>query len=250
MFENSKIERPNMSVGVNPVLEKIQKIAAGGRAAVESGTVKMFEGFPDELIHRANVSFKMGLVQDTVVWDVYKCAYWCGLHPFTAELNYPLHFTLLEAGVEKDKWSEVGKLWPLVDELLEDVTVTKTFSLGDCFKFDHVVLNGNGDVLLMAEEIPANVLYMRLRLTELYKSFGFAVKPMDDIMHMTIQRLSRTAPGQLKCFASSLKDSNDNPSGQIKGFADGVWSLKPACHQARAIALFRGASMALVNSFQ
>jgi 2'-5' RNA ligase len=173
---------------VDPVKQKIADIRAAGKEAFEQGKVKLFPGFPPELAHRANVSLKMTALDDleSCIKEIRIAALGIFLRPFTAGRNFPLHLTLLEADCSQEQWWKLGDLWKKIDTLLQE---NESVYWDSELQFSDIVLSGSGETLCMANHIPENIKRLREEITKLYVDYGLKVRSMNDIMHMTLQRL-------------------------------------------------------------
>ncbi len=207
-------------------------IRAGGERMFESGVMKLFEGFPESLKYRANVSLKMKIFLSPIIWEVYKTAYRLGLVPLTAELHFPLHMTLLEANCDQSEWAEKTAMW----HELEKVSFVCLPQTDADLRFSHLVINNSNDVLLMSDQIPSCIVNFRKKIAEVYERHGLQVLPLDDSMHMSIQR---------------LPEASNKEVGQLfnlKEYYQGIRALEKIQPQiVRVIGLYCGPAMSLLT---
>ena len=175
------------------VLKKIETIGNGGVAALATGKVRGFAGYPAELKNRAGtyllaennwvISAMVSVLRDSA------CQEW--FVPLSAGVEYPLHTTLLEG----------DPLVGLADPQLLEVEVTtelETDSLRYLPReteaiFDSLVFDAGGNILLVASEIPSWVLEVRGQIAEHYEVAGYKPRPLDNLFHLTIQRVQEKA---------------------------------------------------------
>lgn len=188
------------------VREKIESIRKSGATAYSEGKVKLFTSFPEMLINRFNVSI-VSSGKNYLMWQVYKETRKAGLESLFADLDYPLHSTVLECvweGSEEDRGEAFGDLEKEVRIILGDIVTVSPVS-------SELVLDANGNLLLMGLEIPYLVLRFREKLNTEFVKCGFRTLPLDNMFHSTIQRLldvPGNTPDALRRYAKFVGKPN------------------------------------------
>ena len=169
--------------------EKIASVREFGKKAYEEGSVKLFTSFPESLTNRFNVSL-LGMFRSTpLLWQIHRITTRFGVETIMADLDFPLHSTVLEAvweGPAEERESVFSKTKQAVEVLIADYAYV---SLPRLLEFSDLVLDGSGSLLLMSDTIPEDVIYFRSCLTSLYVEHGLKVLPLDNMLHSTLQRV-------------------------------------------------------------
>lgn len=191
-----------------PVLEKIAQIRQGGEQAIAKGSPQLFGGFPESLRFRVG-SFLVGSTSQIVIkdllFDIRMKAHKLGLKPFTVTYDFPLHATLLEC--EKVGATATEEIHDIRRHVitLEGVGGIK---IEGGANFDTLVVDSNMNVLLMASQIPEWVIEARKEISRRYLEAGYVPRPLDDIFHITLQRImaSNYAIEALRAYSGFVND--------------------------------------------
>ena len=199
----------NTTLPENRVRVKINSIRLAGKVAFEKGEVKLFEGFPCSLRFRVNVSVLMRNNNefDLLMKTIRDAAKSEGLSPFTANIDYPAHCTLLEAECGEECWKKLARLWEEISIIL--AANNGFLQIGDSLEFSELVVNSSGDVLLMATEVPDNIKSLRRMIADAYANFKLEPRSIEDIMHMTLQRIHKTnasTPDVLRGYSKRIEN--------------------------------------------
>lgn len=207
--------------GDSPVVQKLNGIHEAGTAALRAGSVEPFTGYPETLKNRFGVYFRYTekserLLRDRrILNEVEEIAQDLGIGLFLAGRpnpgGYPLHTTVLEGLYEggsdprpfvfgEDSMMESGGLR---DNVFHRGSALDRTKLGDLYyailapekrdyqlKFNAVLVD-KGPVLLAATEIPQEIIDIRGELAEIYTQAGCKPLPLDNLLHMTLTRMTR-----------------------------------------------------------
>ncbi|MDP3735442.1 MAG: hypothetical protein Q8R39_03375 [bacterium] len=191
-----------MANGTDPVLEKIKGLKEAGAAAVQAGNVGTFSGFPPALAQRMNVSFLGDFTNDQLLTAIAKSAESHGIDVILAGLDFPLHATVLEAD-----WNEnLGDWCEICSFMSQEISlVADGYRHHKDLLFQHVILDGEGNCLLMADSIPTWLIGLRMDLATVYKAYNLQVRRMDDILHATLCRIRSYDGGDLSAFCCGIE---------------------------------------------
>ena len=184
----------------NSGVEKIASVRAGGEKAYKEGTVKVFIGFPENLKNRFNVSVFGKFPNDSILWRILKLSRKCGVVSILADLDFPLHCTVLEGLWEGSEEDRISLFERMSDEVGTLLNYSSPFI---SLTFTDLVLDGGGNLLLMSDVIPERVLQLRSNLANLYNANGLKVLPLDNMLHSTLQRVKEFSD-PMKYFGSGV----------------------------------------------
>ena len=191
--------------GRTPVVIKLNGIHEAGTTALREGTVKPFGGYGVELQNRFNASLRYDdrserAVRSVILDEVQDVAQKLGIQFLVAgnaaPEGYPIHTTILEGLYQEedfekrnlllDTHSKIG-LRTLPGLFFNDFRLS---GLSWDLQFDAVLVD-KGPVLLAATKIPQQIIDIRGELFELYTTFGLKPLPLDNLLHMTLARMTK-----------------------------------------------------------
>lgn len=185
---------------LNPVVEKYAKIDLLGRKglAEDEPDIIEFTGFSPEL--KKNFSSVLTFstetekeVQERILNRIHAVGAVSNIEFFESLKDYPLHATLLE-GLSSD---EAQKRQGVFDAIVTDGTTNSILETlkGVTLEFKYILLD-KGNVLLAATEIPKEIFEIRKSLAELYEKSGLMVRPLDNILHISVARMKKVPSGE------------------------------------------------------
>jgi 2'-5' RNA ligase len=161
----------------DPVTEKIRSLREQGKEAFNKNTVKGFSSFaPDyyKTVITALVQTKPPFPR--LISVVREIAEELRLNPFTASIDFPLHCTVLRGTASKALM------------MADRFPISQAEPLRE-MQFPEIVIDGEGNVLLMANPIVENFLKERRQISRAFKKRGFEPVDLDEMCYMTIQRI-------------------------------------------------------------
>lgn len=181
----------------NLVLAKVDKIHADGIKAIAEARVGLFIGFPPTL-RRFNVAllFSEGSIVELanrIILPVAGIADASGVGLYLGSRDYPIHATLEEAE-------------PIEGEVPSQIIEFSDLSLPDfgiCFS---ELIMDRGNFLLAVSEIPEIILELRRKIHEIFVGRGMRSLPIQDMLHITIARVTRGSPEAIKQFAGGVEE--------------------------------------------
>lgn len=180
---------------MNSIQKKYLRIERSGRKSLRTYQVEPFTGFDPGLGNRFGVAALFTSQSQT---DVKRLAAKVeeiggknGITFFTQGKDIQIHSTLLEGeyqGTERVirevKFSRISNSGDL-NQVLTEVPDTLTF--------DRLLLD-QGNVLLAASLIPETIIRVRTRLQQIYLSHNLKPLLLDDILHITLARMTIIPP--------------------------------------------------------
>ncbi len=168
-------------------IKKYADLRERGRTAYAYGTVKLFAGFPSSLKRRLNLSFGFGAPATERVERVLACLKRSAdVRLIGAKTDFPLHATILEAEAAEDLDPQAP-----APSLKEVCAATGATLQGIVVRFDQLIADPGGSVILAARAIPKEVLTARTIVGEGYFRAGFKPLSLDHILHATQARLTQ-----------------------------------------------------------
>lgn len=179
---------------MNPVEEKANGIHERGLEALRNDQVKplvikdMLASILDRFLVGGLVSYRSLSAEGNIPWLMENVARVSGIEFFAAGSHFPLHFTIGEGKASNREFSFA--------ELKNDADIKQigTLSLKGLI-FDTLVLD-KGNLLLTASTIPPEIIALREKLDEIYPRYGFQHLRIQDLLHMTIARITRFSDDQ------------------------------------------------------
>jgi hypothetical protein len=197
-----------LSTPTPPPLRTVRDIREEGDAAFRNGTVKLLDPDMKALQRRAIVSICCHPLAEFMLWQTYRAALIEGFNPLTADLHYPLHFSVLEATCPDPVVSRED-LWSDVSQFIFSWTARTLDQINPCniiYNFDELIVDGSGRLLLTASVVEYAIREMRSELIALYEKHDLKVIAPDNFLEMTVLQLR---PGPFGSTAESLKRFHD-----------------------------------------
>ncbi len=170
----------------DPVLKKYADLRERGLAAYANGTLKPFEGFSPRLKRRANLSFGFGAKATGRVGEILASLRQdVGIRLIGAGTDFPLHASILEAEAAKDLDPQIRDptleaLRGAAQDMLQEVLI----------RFDQLIADPGGSVILAARTIPDEVLAARDVVASGYAQANLKPLSLEHILHSTQVRLT------------------------------------------------------------
>lgn len=171
----------------DPVLNKYADLRERGRTAYASGNVKPFGGFSPSLKRRVNLSFGFGTTATERVGEMLaNLKRGADIQLIGAGADFPLHASVLEAEAAEDLDPQTR------DPSLEALRATTEDMLqGVAIRFDQLIADPGGSVILAARTIPNEVLAVRTVVAGGYERAHLKPLSLEHILHSTQARLTR-----------------------------------------------------------
>lgn len=169
------------------------KIDLGGKEGLKRGEINRFEGFGKNLRNRIITALEFSPesqrdVQRRVLDEVERIGRELGIEFFIAGKDFPMHSTVEEGLYEDNDESERAAIFQDVkhDKKMEELCERK---LTEPVVFKYLLID-KGNVILTSVEIPEAIRKMREELAALYLRYGLKPLPMENILHITIGRMT------------------------------------------------------------
>lgn len=184
---------------LNPIVEKYAKIDLSGRRklAEDEPDIVEFTGFSPEL--KKNFSSVLvfsseteRVIQERILDKIHAAGILSNIDFFETPKDYPLHATILEGMSNDDEQKRQSIFESLVSEGRLDLLFEQLKGIELEFKY---VLIDKGNILLTAIDIPQVIFEVRRLLAQLYEEAGLTVRPLENILHVSIARMKSTPKG-------------------------------------------------------
>ena len=175
-----------------PIGRKFAEIDLAGRKALSEGEIQKFEGFPENLKKRFNVSARFTSdsekeFAERVVRPVKDIAAQLGIDFIVAGEDFPLHSTMLEGLYQGADEAERQTLFSdLKDNISFQERLNALNGLEVPYKY---LLMDRGNIILNSVEIPYSILEIREFLTKYYAEQKLKPLAMDNILHISAARM-------------------------------------------------------------
>lgn len=185
---------------LSPIAEKYARIDLSGRKGLseDEPNIVEFTGFSPELEKNFSSVLTFSAetekeIQERVLNRIHAAGLASNIEFFESLKDYPLHATLLE-GLSSDG---AQKRQDVFDAIVTDGMTNSMLEAlkGVELEFKYVLLD-KGNVLLTAIDIPQAVLEIRKSLAELYEKSGLTVRPLENILHMSVARMKKVPKGE------------------------------------------------------
>lgn len=183
----------NEKIYNDPIGRKYATIDLSGREALNKGDIKAFEGFGENFKERFITALQFstesqGEVNKRIIDQIDSIGKDLGFDFSFAGRDFPMHCTL-EEGLSKGKEEHEREM---TFEALSQDEGMKSLSehIPDepiIFKY---ILIDKGNIILTSVEIPESIIGMRKSLDGLYSSHDLKPLPMNNILHMSIGRIT------------------------------------------------------------
>lgn len=185
---------------LSPIAEKYARIDLSGRKGLseDEPNIVEFTGFSPELEKNfaSVLTFSAETereIQERVINRIRAAGLTSNIEFFESLKDYPLHATLLE-GLSGD---EAQKRQGVFDAIATDEMTNSMLEAlkGTELEFRYVLID-KGNVVLTAIDIPQAVLEIRKSLAELYEKAGLTLRPLENILHMSVARMRKVPKGE------------------------------------------------------
>ena len=175
-----------------PVIEKYRGIAAGGWKVARDSHYKEFTVFPESLKNRFNVSAlfdpeSVARLKEQVTDFLLQLGLKHEVEYFLAGREFPPHTTIMEANLPAYLLPARDAKFSALGESLPDSPLVAAL-VGQKIVYNDLLVDGGGNVLLVARTIPSSVLAARSTLLQEYTQVGLQPLAMDNILHASIAR--------------------------------------------------------------
>lgn len=172
---------------INPILKKYAGIDMKGRERIKSADFKIFTGFDESLQNRFLTaaefsSDSINLLRERVLNELIEIENSLEVTFAMAGRDFPIHSTLMEGLFENTQMEDRANIF---DELSKKINIEIN---GSEIAFDYVLIDG-GNLLLVAKDIPSNILEIRDKLYEDYSAEGAKPMSMENILHISLARI-------------------------------------------------------------
>ncbi|OGY09715.1 MAG: hypothetical protein A2700_00580 [Candidatus Blackburnbacteria bacterium RIFCSPHIGHO2_01_FULL_44_64] len=199
---------------ITPVERKYAGIQLSGLKALREGTIPEFSGFPDSLNNRYNASFvftpnSTAQFEERVAQPLAAIADQAGIGLYLASRDFCVHSTLLEGAWEGEDQAVKQALFGQIHSA--EAIGKLDLLVGKKIEFQYLLIGGN--TVLTAVNIPEWVLAARAQLNDVYRTHGLKPLSMDNILHITVARMTRLPEGdkeeKIKAFQAYRKMARD-----------------------------------------
>lgn len=184
------------------ILRKYAKIDIFGRKAIKQKSIIEHKNFPESLKNRLNFSVcfnenSIERLDENLISKLRSLENYLGIKMIIAGRDFPLHSTILE-GLFESKINEPAddadkRKNNIFSEIINDQEfinnlIKKLSNQNIDFKY---LLIDKETLILTADEIPEAILEIRKKLEEKYKDKKLKPLLMENILHMTISKITQ-----------------------------------------------------------
>lgn len=206
-------------------LARIRDIRARGEEALQSRSFPLFKGFAETLALRFITALRFTHETKKRIQEALLNRLHAREGPGTefsmAMRDFPLHCTVLEG--EAEQGDSMFSVRILNDDTHERV-------LDSLYRmrvvYDHCTFDAEGNILLLASEIPKEILDARARLATLYEGQGLKTLPLADMLHTTLARTKSLSLDPREFQATLVQLQNQLSLKPIQAEVSGTYSGK------------------------
>lgn len=172
--------------------EKYRQIARQGFEACLNSQYPEYTGPAEMLKQRFTVAALLDPkdIEERILKQITTAGNLNGFELAIAGRDFQLHTTILEADPGKGNLENMENLTGIMDRP-ERIRIT----------FDDLLVDRAGVTILVARQIPDEILEAREKLEKIYSEAGLKPRSLDNILHTTLARIRKPAPDMISQLA-------------------------------------------------